>query len=227
MGLKIRQSDADVSAALQRVMNELIDRARSALERRSTDPIHATHAARVACKQLRAVLRLVRDDMKRAKACDQSVRNAARQLSSSRDQFVLLECARHLQMTSGDREQEPMRHLVAWCAHCHARAELAADPLNDPATDAARTHLALAAKACARWSPTENTLDAMRKGFRETYRNARRRGRAALGSETPVLYHDSRKDVKYHWYQVRFLCGLKSAWFRDRAPTRASSRLEQ
>lgn len=55
------------------------------------------------------------------------------------------------------------------------------------------------------WTLSDTGFDAVAAGFGKTYRRGRRAFRAAYDDPSPERFHELRKRVKYHRYQVRIL----------------------
>jgi hypothetical protein len=58
------------------------------------------------------------------------------------------------------------------------------------------------------WSIEGAGFDAIAPGLKKTYRRGRRAMKLAYADAAPEHFHEWRKHVKYHWYQMRLLAGL-------------------
>jgi CHAD domain-containing protein len=204
--------DETVSEAVQRIADEQVERAVSALERASGDGLEAAvHDCRKRAKKLRGLIRLVRPALGKAYgAANESFRDAGRELSGLRDAQAALATFDALVAGSPDRLPDAgvgavRAGLVALGEEAtntddqSARAERAADLLR-----AGRRHVAHAELATDGWAAVE-------PGLEKTYTAGRRAGADARRAAEPTVMHEWRKRAKDAWYHVRLL--------RDAAPS--------
>ncbi|MDQ3945759.1 MAG: CHAD domain-containing protein [Actinomycetota bacterium] len=167
----------------------------------------AVHETRKSCKRLRALFRLVRPSIpdRRYRSLNAAVRDAARELSASRDAEALVGMFDHLIAAHGadpegdlnivrkgleervaDREwgetERPPRPLVRACE----RLELARDT-------AATTQV------------SGDGFRALRGGLAATYRRGRKALRELQRDGTAEQSHEWRKAVKYSWHHLQLL----------------------
>jgi CHAD domain-containing protein len=198
--------DETVPEAVQRITDEQVERAVSALEQASGNGLEATvHDCRKRAKKLRGLIRLVRPALGKAYGpANESFRDAGRELSGLRDAQAALATFDALVVASSDRLPEggvgAVRSGLAALAEeatqagdVRLRADSAADLFR-----AGRRHVArkLDARGWAAVGP----------GVEMTYRAGRRAMADARRDTEPTVMHEWRKRAKDAWYHVRLLC---------------------
>jgi CHAD domain-containing protein len=196
-----------VAANVRHIAVEQIDAARASL-RVTGDPDAAVHDVRKRLKKLRALVRLVRDDLgktiyKRENAC---FRDAGRQLSGVRDAYVLVETMEHLFPHAADPDTFAAVH--DWLRQRYDA--LAAEHHDEEADARAAVDEALAAarERAATWPSTTSGFEAVRPGLLRVYRRGYDRMREAKEQPTTEQLHEWRKRVKYLWYHLRLLAPI-------------------
>jgi CHAD domain-containing protein len=195
--------DEPLPDTIARVARGRIDHATDEL-RGETDSTaeEAVHEARKDMKKLRALLRLVREEVgestfARENAC---FRDAARELAGTRDTDVMLETLRRLELPDG-RGLE-LRKAI--------QAQRAADR-DDDRSSAARDAQAILREARNRvddWPLEHDSFDAVAGGLARTYRRGRRDFRVARDEPSTEALHEWRKRVKELWYHHTLLRDL-------------------
>ena len=201
-----RHTDRAIRAILQ-------ERMRKALEHLSApeqDRAEGIHEARKRFKEIRAVLRLVRDvpDLD-ATGLALWFRDAGRQLSGTRDAQALVECWDKLHAI----DPKPLETAAGCALHQmlteNAHAHLyQADALTETLVQL-RIELAEQIARLPVIPGAETGFDLIRPGLARSYRSGRRRLAEAALTPTPEAFHEWRKRVKDHWYHTRLLTG---AW---------------
>jgi len=201
------QRDAPASE-VKRVARERVQSALSNL--RGSDPTdrgRVVHETRKDLKKMRAVLRLVRDDLGKENFREENhrYRDAARLLSDVRDADVLEQTIESL------RSDFPGDGTTLDALIYELRADSGAD---DPATG--EEHLASAAAAIESagnlidsWTLGSDDWTLFENGLRRTYRDGRRGLYRAESDPSVENLHEWRKRVKDLWYQLRL---LRNAW---------------
>lgn len=191
-----------VESELRRIAVERID---AALEGARTDLHEGIHAVRKRCKEIRALLRLVRAAEPKLYARENArFRDLARRLSDFRDAHALLELVRAHDFDDalGDRYVELEEILVVRrdtrCAEGAAR-EL----------DRVATALGELRPEVAEWRLRAKGFDAFRGGLEKSYRRGRDDYRALGDQPEPEVLHEWRKRSKYHRYHLEL---LNQAW---------------
>jgi CHAD domain-containing protein len=181
------------------------------LRRGSEDDLPtAVHDTRKNLKQVRSLLRLVRDDLgeKRYRSENARYRYAAQLLSGSRDAQVKLETLAALRRRYGD-EVPAMDGLEQ--ALSAQRERLAGDlgegPIGSRLEQAAGA-IEAGAAAIADWPLETSGWKLMRSGLERSYRRGQRRFAKVQADPTPEGVHEWRKRVKDLWYHLRLLHGI-------------------
>jgi CHAD domain-containing protein len=178
---------------------------------REGEPAEAIHGARKDLKKLRAVLRLVRDelgdDLYRAE--NRRYRDAGRLLSESRDAEAKLEALAALQGRFG--AELPRDALNRWRQALEAERD---EATNDHSSAAGRIDQAAVAIAAGRdhiplWPLETDTWALVGPGLLTSYRRGRRAMKRALADPSPDNVHAWRKRAKDLWYQLRI---VREAW---------------
>jgi CHAD domain-containing protein len=191
------------------------DRAEKALERlrgvEEGELAAAIHGARKDLKKLRAVLRLVRDELgkKTFKAEKQRYRHAARLLSGSRDAEVKLETLLALRHRFADL---PENTAERWEGMLETeRDELAAAMRSDGEGQIARAIDAIEGgrDAIGQWQLRTGSWALVGPGLSRSYRDGRRWMKSASADPSAENVHEWRKRAKDLWYQLRI---VQDAW---------------
>jgi CHAD domain-containing protein len=180
------ERDEPLTAAIPRLMNEQIARARDHLAEEDV------HGARKRFKETRALLRLIREPLGEQFAIENAwFRDAGRDLAAVRDADAMLEALEKLELPRGVRTKVK-RALKKTRTHAPIDG-LIANTLEQ---------LVIAQARIALWSPMEDSFDTITAGLQRTYRDGRRAMKAA---QSPEALHEWRKFVKTHWYHVQLL----------------------
>jgi CHAD domain-containing protein len=216
-GFELSDSER-LSDGLRRLSLEEFDRAIGGLLHGSDVDV-AVHEARKSMKRLRAVLRMIRDELgeERYRRENELLRNTARLIGPVRDSAVLMKTvattrarfAVHLRRSAFETLENNLARR-----HEEARARLVEDPVV--------LHRVVYALRSARaryrvwpaeadpeetWRarPVAHSFDAMRGGLLRTYRRGRREMRVAEREPTAHNFHWWRKRVKYLRHQMELL----------------------
>lgn len=191
-------------------------RAAKALERLDgaggEDLAAAIHGARKDLKKLRALLRLVRQQLGPETFATENrrCRDAARLLSGSRDAQVRLETLVALRGAAGSAL--PAAEIALWESELEAErdaATAAADSGLAARIERAREAIATGRERIAEWPLEGEGWPLVRAGLRRGYRDGRRGMKAVRKRSSAECVHDWRKRVKDLWYQLRL---LQEAW---------------
>ncbi len=186
----------EVRRAARGRIDHAIDELRGECE---STPEEAVHEARKDMKKLRGLLRLVRGELDeetfaRENAC---FRDAARELSGTRDSDVMLETLGSLGLPAG-RGWE-LRKVI------QAGLSLGGDEDREAAGERAVTILKEARERVDDWPLERDSFEAIAGGLRRTYRRGRRAFEAASESRGAESLHEWRKRVKDLWYHHTLL----------------------
>jgi CHAD domain-containing protein len=195
-----------VPTGMARIARGRIDHAIEELEGQTdSSSEEAVHEARKDMKKLRALVRLVRDEIggdvyRRENA---RFRDAGRELAGVRDADVMLATLAHLERRYADElgpdATGPLRQALE--AHKIRTAAGARGPASAQVVDT----LTAARSEVARWPIEEDSFDAIAGGLERVYRRGRRAFRAARAGPTTENLHEWRKRVKDLWYHLTIL----------------------
>jgi CHAD domain-containing protein len=182
-----------IPAAVARIMDEQIVRARETLADPSLAAEKRVHEARKRFKETRALIRLVRRPLgKQFRVEDQWFRNAGRDLAAARDVDAMLETVGKLDLP---------KTMLKRATSLINKSRAGQAPL-DPVVANVVDQLVIAQGRVGMWPALEDSFDTIADGLLRTYRQGRR---DLLHHETPEELHDWRKRVKEHWYHTQLL----------------------
>ena len=182
-----------VPAAIARIMNEQIVRAREQLTDETAPPEKRVHDARKRFKETRALLRTIRVPLGRQFDLENAwFRDAGRDLAAVRDADAVLEALDQLELPplvrrrvrrklKKSREHPPLEGLIANTLE----------------------QLVVAQGRVALWPQLDDAFDTLAAGLRRTYRDGRHAMSTAHSSADEL--HEWRKLVKTHWYHLQLL----------------------
>jgi CHAD domain-containing protein len=180
----------------------LLDESLAQLRRGDAKAVHET---RRACKQLRALLRLLKPQLgARFAEANAGVRDAARALSARREADVLGHSAQSL--FGRDAELKPLARLLRGAA-----------PGDGAVVREARRRLGRERARIAGWRLKGLAAGQVPDGLQRNYQRARRAFRAAQRRPQPAVLHEWRKQAKYHRNQLALVAPL---WPQGRARLR-------
>ena len=187
-------------------------------------PVEAIHEARKSIKKIRAVLRVLRNDLGGAsRVQDRQLRSIAHQLSSLRDVDATLEIMESLRghypkLITSSIFARVHRGLVAWRRRTLARL--------DPVRVSRRVARNLRPSALATTHLIRRRVKgyvSIRGGVTRGYRRARKALAGVHTNPEDLVFHLWRRRVKDHWYHMRLLEGLNAT---ARVRARRLKRLE-
>lgn len=186
------QHDEAVPAAVRRIMEEQIVRAREQLTDSKSPREKRVHDARKRFKETRALLRLMREPLGKQFAIENAwFRDAGRELSAVRDADAMLEALNKLELPRHVRNSVT-KTLTA------ARSEVPLDEL----IAATLEKLVVAQARLDLWPELQDSFATLSAGLARIYRDGRR---AMKDARTPEELHEWRKQVKTHWYHAQLL----------------------
>lgn len=216
--------DEPLPWALQRVAVGQLDRITADLADPSVDRDEAVHTARKTMKRVRALLRLVRDEIGADAYRFENVvlRDTARRLAPARDGYAML--------ATLDRLTSEYRGVLHHAAFAHTRAQLQLRhqrarrglAQHDQLVTDVVVSLKAARSRYAAWAPdrtdepdggraargVRDDFRALAPGLHRVYRRGRRAMRAAYREGTVEAFHEWRKRVKYLRHQLEALAPI-------------------
>jgi CHAD domain-containing protein len=185
---------------------------------RHDNPSKCVHAARKEMKKVRALLRLVRDEIGEGayRAENGAYKMAGRLLSESRDAEIKVQTLEDI----CDRNTLEPGAAAEWLDALRGERQLVIERLRDEDGSAAlEESLALLEAARERigsWSLEGKRFELVGPGIEHAFRRGRKRLRRAVAQPTPENLHEWRKRVKDLWYHLRILEGPASRGMGDR-----------
>jgi CHAD domain-containing protein len=177
----------------------------------------AVHGARKDLKKLRAVVRLLREELGEElyRAENSRYRDAGRALSATRDAQVKVETLAALgegvagdRAAGGDAGELPFAALDAWRGALERERE-AASRSEGAGVERALAVLEPGPRLIAAWPLIADEWDLLDAGLRRAYRRGRRGMAEAREAGDAASFHRWRKRAKDLWYQQRLLA---DAW---------------
>lgn len=193
MGYAWSQQDESVGAGFLRIATEQIAKAIRNADAVGDPPAGRIHSARRHCKRLRGLFRLVRRDFPAYKSANAAVRDAADHLSAVRDATV---------------RRETLARLYDWAGH-PVPGSLEVDPVDPAAEEAAlkvfRAEMAALLGKADDWKIGKMDHETLAHGFSRCYGKAAEAAAHCRKRPTDLAFHDWRKQVKYHAFQLILL----------------------
>jgi CHAD domain-containing protein len=197
--------DRPMDDQMERIVRKELRSALENLSARAPDQ-DAIHEARKSVKKVRAVLRVVRQASgRRYDDENQRLRKAARALSALRDADATVETVRTLHRQFPTVLTPPiMRRVLRGLRGRTRRTKQKIQPL----VARARGTLKRSAKSAAKEVRRVASFKHVCAGTVEGFRNARRILRDLTAESGSAAFHEWRKRVKDHWYDIRLFEGL-------------------
>lgn len=191
---------------LKRLVSGELEQALTRLVAEPPEPWTALHETRKSIKRLRALLRLAERPLGKAhRKLDRQLASSARSLASAREADAAIEALDQLASRASATETEgferarrafveaaPRRLLVLRALLLDARAEL----------ERVKPHV-------DQWPEFDAGFELVERGFRRTYRRARKALGQARRKRSAHAFHELRKAVKTHLHQSQY---FESLW---------------
>lgn len=198
--------DEPVSEGAHRIVREQVTRALEELAAAEPDLESRVHSVRKRIKKLRGLLRLVAGAAPKAalERADVNLRNAGRMLATARRASVLVRVFD--EVCAGSPHELPAAGQAALREGLRRARDAALDSLHsDSHAGDASELLRTVLEDAERFPIAGRDWNVVARGFRRTYRRARRSMQRASKHTTSTNLHEWRKLAKYHFYHVRLL----------------------
>lgn len=209
--------DESVRQGIRRIARKQIDKAREALARRGESPEEAVHDARKCFKRLRAVVRLVRDEVgeREYRRANVHFRDAGRPLAEIRDAHALLEALEALAERSPDVPASAWDALRGGLRRRESRVsrEVLAE---GGAVDAVLAVLDDAQRRVKKWH-VGRSFSALESGLKWSYQRGRSACATASADPTAENMHEWRKRVKDLWHHLQIVQSIRPEVLEDLA----------
>ncbi len=203
MAYRFAPGDAGIEAALRRIAAEQLDGALAALASADADLERSVHGVRTATKRIRALLRLLRAVFPGYSEANAALRTLAARLADVREAQVLLATFDSVAGESGGKT------LAAFRTSLEADEQTAALRVRGAVLEDARARLLALRAASGDWRLERDGFGALRMGLRRTCRKATALMAEAAGGDIEA-FHEWRKHIKDHGFQVRLLHDIDS-----------------
>jgi CHAD domain-containing protein len=188
--------------AIRRVFTEEIDGAVGQLTR-AKNREKAVHEARKSLKKIRGLLALIAKPLGPLyKTEARYFRNAGQQLARLRDNAVMLETFDALAVRHVELDPVALLNIRSNLLRCQYEA-----PAEKQVSTEVSHALAAARAKAAAWPLDQLQFPALLPHLTSVYRAGRKAYKKALRDGTAESFHDFRKQVKKHWYQLRLFEG--------------------
>ena len=206
MAFRIKAKEA-VEDSLKRIATEQVDKAIAEIDDKKLSRDEAVHQVRKRCKKIRALLRLVRPALgNQFSAENRFFRDTAREVAGLRDALIQIETLDALVADAKERARiaSVRKRLVA--AYKRTARDQAA---HHERLAHVRRRLGEARQRIADWTLDASDFEAVCGGLLKTYARGRKAMRRAYKTSDPKAFHQWRKRVKYHRYQLQL---LRDSW---------------
>ncbi len=209
MAFRLKKNES-ASAGIRRVAREEIDEAIELLENRKADPSETVHELRKQVKRIRAVVRLVRDELGEEvfRRENRALRELGRRLSAARDAKVRVSALDLLRKREKGKlarsDVAPIRRRLAARHRAAVRRARRPEALARIGKD-----LRALRRRARTWPLRKAGFGCLEPGLRRAYRDGRRAEAEAYRARTDEAFHEWRKRAKDLRYQVSL---LEPAW---------------
>jgi CHAD domain-containing protein len=200
------EPDELLTSGIRRIAQEQISDALAYLGDSEESPDEAIHEARKCFKKVRAVMRLVRDEIGEEIYQRENVtyRDAGRELSAVRDSHVMVETLDAIADTYDDYlAEDPFRAARQSLAAAHQH--LLQQVLDEGKMAAVAGTVSAARGRLDTLPVNDDGFAALRGGLRRVYKRGYKRLDKANENSSAENLHEWRKRVKYLWYHTRIL----------------------
>lgn len=203
MSLQLKRSE-DFSTGILRVVDEEISRAYNLLHDVPPLDRHETiHELRKTFKELRAIFRLVRDEMGEESFKKENIfyRDLGRQISEIRDHTAVIETTEQLrEQYAQGFDSELFAPPIAY--QLQERQKLEDAYVNNDVPGYLRSQLGNKLKEHRSWTVSVNAFEQIAPSLKRVYKRGQQSLRVAMASQATEDLHEWRKRVKYLRYQI-------------------------
>ncbi|HEX2750900.1 MAG TPA: CHAD domain-containing protein [Verrucomicrobiales bacterium] len=202
-GFAVRPAESP-GAWVKRTVNGLVDPVIEHIQKAPSDPGETAHLIRVATKQLRALLRLLRPAIpERAfQHHNTKLKAIAASLATGRDRDVSRET---LALLAGNPKRKRYQILMTLAPLLETGASPEADHASLPELQKAAQALDRSRHALLRMRIPSGAWSPLLQGMIKTFRRARRRRKQALSHPDDDTFHRWRIPVKQLYFQLQWL----------------------
>ncbi len=199
MAYRFTLGDAGVEAALRRISGEQLDGALASLATAEQDLERSIHGVRTSTKRIRALLRLLRAVFPDYGDANAALRALARRLADVREAQVLIAMFDGIASTT-----KASKSTTAFRAELEAEEQAAIARVQGAILKDTHAELTALRDEVETWGLERDGFGALRKGLKKTCRMSVKLIAEAAEGDTEA-FHEWRKHVKDHSFQVRLL----------------------
>ena len=207
MAYRFSRKDDSVQHAVRRITRQEIHAVIGLIDDPAADRETTVHEVRKVGKKLRALLRLVGPVLRDARQEDDVIRDIARHVSAVRDAATVVGSFDRVMAAYGAQVDRDVQDAIRKRLVLRRDELMAATDIEALLADCRRDLLALEWRSCE-WTLDAEGVDALGRGLRKWYRNARHAMFDALAKPTPENLHAWRKRAKDHWYHARLFAPI-------------------
>jgi CHAD domain-containing protein len=209
-----------VSDEVRRILFEEIDFARNQLTKhKDKDRDESIHEARKSIKKLRGLLRLIKPLIggETYQRENQHLRDVGRNLSELRDTRAIIEIFEAVVKEAEPQELLADEVVQSIRSRLEAHKSETEQNLNiDQTLGSAVSALDTLREQVNDYQLNGQGFESLERGLKNTYCRGRKAMSMAEKTPTPEEFHNWRKRVKDHWYHVRLLSDLNTAFINTR-----------
>lgn len=181
----------------------------------------AIHEVRKVLKRLRALVRLIRDDLGETqyKSANIAFRDAGRLLSGARDQYVFRQCLEEIRSGYGKYLKVRVFKSLETRLQEQHNLELASLEKDKSDIDEVRKTLEEMVTEVKSWELKDTGFDNIGSSIARVYHRGHSALQTVMENPDPHKYHEWRKRVKYLYYQFGY---IRALWPRRMQATEES-----
>jgi len=202
------QASETIATGIRRIAKEELDSAISGLKNQTEDqPSEVVHDVRKRLKKMRALLRLVRDEIGKETYQRENIcfRDAGRKLSSVRDAQVLIETVETLEKHFKNIVVPNAFNEIKEILVEHYRVQKRELLQEEHRMEKVAAMLETGKNRISDWSIDSNDWLVLEKGLKKTYKKGKQDFTNAYQSLSVENLHEWRKRVKDLWYHLQIL----------------------
>lgn len=206
MAFRLEASEL-VSHGMRRLLLEEIFNIQAQLTNPAIERDMGVHEARKGCKRVRAVLRLVRDEIGEILFKQENIRfrDMGRKLAAARDSWVKIEVLDTLTDSFADDPLDGRFDVFRERLYLDYQMTLRREKEDEGLIPGILAALQTATHQVEMLPIQREGFSALEGGLGRTYRRGRRGMERAISNPSPENFHEWRKRVKYLWHQVEIL----------------------
>lgn len=202
MSYSIKQNE-NVEKQSQKVAFSQLKKSIKEIENSTLGMAEKIHRLRKRCKKMRALLRVIRPELEEDTLYDeqnQYFKETANRFSATRDKKVLIDSFEKI-ISKYSLNKNRYIHILKSIESMQVQSKEAVQKQ----FDLYRAEYERNRKNIKRYTLKKKGPKALDKGLKKGYRKAKKLQKRAYATELDKDFHQWRKWVKYHWYQIRLI----------------------